>query len=1223
MSRRPCFKKAVIAIATIAMLASPLLEPFASAGTVWNEGPVEFAAGTKESLGLGPNGLSLGGVNGTAINQWARRAFGDPARRYGSATAYDIVHDEVVMFGGEGMPGALGDTWAYNISRNNWTNRNPSVSPPARYGHAMVYDIAHGQVVLFGGVNDSYLGDTWTYDPGTNAWANQSPSYSPPARYEHAMAFDSARGKVVMFGGYAGATLYNDTWAYDPGANTWTNISTSSAPSPRYFHAMAYDGASDKVVLFGGYHGILPAMGDTWAFNPGSNTWTEMSPPTAPAGRYSHTMACDSRGGGVVIFGGYLGTWPLLGDTWRYNYTSGTWTDRNPSGAPSARYEQTMAYDSLRGLMVMFGGLNSTYMADTWTYDPGANDWTDRAPATAPAARCDHAMAYDSAHDKVVLFGGFDGYDYLNDTWAYDLRTGIWTNMSPPAAPPARRYHAMAYDTVNGRTVIFGGYNGSSIGDTWAYDLGGNIWTNMSPPLSPQPRDRHAMVYDIARGEVLMAGGRGLVYDNGTWTYNLTTNTWTGRSLQAWGTTMHAMAYDPVHGVTVMFGGGMDFGNKTFTYDPGTGNWTEMRPATSPPGRYGHAMAYDRAAGGIVLFGGFGYARILKDTWRYDLDAEDWAAMDPPSSPPARWSAAMVFDSSRGGTVLFGGLGDNYFSDTWEYDQLTVSPSGTYTSAPRDAGGQAYFGALSWNASVPAGTTIRFQFRSAPGRLDLLATAFVGPDGTSGTYYTASGQPLNAAHNGSRWLQYRAFFDTSDPGSTPVLRKVTVDYNLLHSVEVVLPRPGDIWSGVRTISWNASDPDNDALYFDIVLIDSKGQPSLLASNLTGRSWQWNTSLFPEGACKLRITARDGHPTIPLSAVAESGAFLVTLAAANRLPSANLVSPANMSTVISGNLTLIWNGSDPDNDPVWYNLTWACGTFDRPDRPFIITQNISYALTGLANATTWFWAVTPYDGKDDGPRTPVWQFTVNISGMVPPNHPPLITSAPAVLAATDVLYVYNVVATDPDNDNITFSLEGPPAGMAIGNMSGTLAWTPSAAGNYSIAVKATDLHGASDIQRFTLQVLAPGPRPVCIITNPPDGATISGTINITGFAVRGATPLDRVEVRIDGGNWQEVSGLDNWRIILHSTDLPNGRHLIEARAACGLNYSDIAKAQMTVKNDSPGPRPYDAGLSIDPLPCLTLILVLMLSFLFTAVYITYKGRAALPPGRAPAPPRRSP
>src|ERR1039457_6660849 len=57
----------------------------------------------------------------------------------------------------------------------NWTQKSPPASPSARSLHSIVYDAAHGQVVLFGGVfqgnNDprvgNFLGDTWIWD-GTN-----------------------------------------------------------------------------------------------------------------------------------------------------------------------------------------------------------------------------------------------------------------------------------------------------------------------------------------------------------------------------------------------------------------------------------------------------------------------------------------------------------------------------------------------------------------------------------------------------------------------------------------------------------------------------------------------------------------------------------------------------------------------------------------------------------------------------------------------------------------------------------------------------------------------------------------------------------------------------------------------------------------------------------------------------------------------------------------------
>jgi hypothetical protein len=50
---------------------------------------------------------------------------------------------------------------------SNWTEQHPQTSPPARLNHAMAYDSAHGQVVLFGGqayLNGAVLNDTWAWD---------------------------------------------------------------------------------------------------------------------------------------------------------------------------------------------------------------------------------------------------------------------------------------------------------------------------------------------------------------------------------------------------------------------------------------------------------------------------------------------------------------------------------------------------------------------------------------------------------------------------------------------------------------------------------------------------------------------------------------------------------------------------------------------------------------------------------------------------------------------------------------------------------------------------------------------------------------------------------------------------------------------------------------------------------------------------------------------------
>ena len=61
-----------------------------------------------------------------------------------------------------------------------------------------------------------YRNDTWTWDG--QAWT-QVADTGPTPRRLHAMAFDSARQRTVLFGGDVGG-ITNDTWEWDGGV--WT-----------------------------------------------------------------------------------------------------------------------------------------------------------------------------------------------------------------------------------------------------------------------------------------------------------------------------------------------------------------------------------------------------------------------------------------------------------------------------------------------------------------------------------------------------------------------------------------------------------------------------------------------------------------------------------------------------------------------------------------------------------------------------------------------------------------------------------------------------------------------------------------------------------------------------------------------------------------------------------------------------------------------------------------
>lgn len=86
-------------------------------------------------------------------------------------------------------------------------------------------------------------------------WLNVSPCPSP--RKGHAMVYDNARERVLLFGGnMKDRNPSGETWEWNGG--DW-NLLTESGPAPRSSHAMAYDSARDRVVLFGGWNlEVLP-----------------------------------------------------------------------------------------------------------------------------------------------------------------------------------------------------------------------------------------------------------------------------------------------------------------------------------------------------------------------------------------------------------------------------------------------------------------------------------------------------------------------------------------------------------------------------------------------------------------------------------------------------------------------------------------------------------------------------------------------------------------------------------------------------------------------------------------------------------------------------------------------------------------------------------------------------------------------------------------------------
>jgi hypothetical protein len=245
----------------------------------------------------------------------------------------------------------------------------PSSGPAARELGGAAYDTRRKSLVMYGGMGlktrEDRRGDTWEWD-GKN-W-RQMTDTSVGTRDHHALAYDEARGKTVMFGGVkSGELLETATWEWD--GVKWAQVATQG-PGGRAHFALVYDSQRKQVVLFGGLGEGYKAHNDTWAWD--GKTWRKLSE-EGPPRRTHHRMAFDSRTGEIILFGGLRTGQPTqaLDDTWIWDGQH--WKEITTTG-PGKRSGHVMAYDAARGKTMLYGGgfwdgKVSTRYEDTWEWD--------------------------------------------------------------------------------------------------------------------------------------------------------------------------------------------------------------------------------------------------------------------------------------------------------------------------------------------------------------------------------------------------------------------------------------------------------------------------------------------------------------------------------------------------------------------------------------------------------------------------------------------------------------------------------------------------------------------------------------------------------------------------------------------------------------------------------------------------------------------------------------
>ncbi|MCK5559790.1 MAG: hypothetical protein KAJ51_04330, partial [Thermoplasmata archaeon] len=313
----------------------------------------------------------------------------------------------------------------------------------------------------------------------------------------------------------------------------WIKQTPAIAPIASNTWVMATIYTDDKVVLLGGL-----ISDDTWEYDLSTNSWVDKTPdpkpPNYPSDKWFPAMASIYGDDKAILFSGSSG-FSFLEDTWEYDSSAGSWTNKTKSTRPPGRYKSAMASIYGHDKVLLFGGDKgfgtSNFLNDTWVYDASDAAWTDKTPLSIPInyphGRVDHAMAAIYGTDKVLLFGGVrDVYNkYFNDTWIYDFSDDNWTRMiTVGSSPGPTAGHRMATIQGDDKVVFFGGWNRfTSLNYTWVYDLSENAWTKIilrDSSMQPSARAWYGFAPIDGEDKIIFFGGMSTTGNNNdTWIY--------------------------------------------------------------------------------------------------------------------------------------------------------------------------------------------------------------------------------------------------------------------------------------------------------------------------------------------------------------------------------------------------------------------------------------------------------------------------------------------------------------------------------------------------------------------------------------------------------------------------------------------------------------------------------------------------------------------------------
>lgn len=364
--------------------------------------------------------IYYGAVNVNDV--WTQRSSTNaPSPRYRQSAVW--TGSELIIWGGIASATTntyLADGGRYTPATDSWTSIPAAGAPLARAYHTAVW--TGTRMIIWGGLTP---GDNPTlsgsrYDPATGSWASTLSAGAPLARSSHTAVWTGT--EMIVYGGsLAGGVAVDDGARYTLATNSWAALPEviQNNPIQRTKHTAIWTGTD--MIIWGGTSSptsFLPVLNTGARYNRASNTWSQLSTNSAPAARAQH--AAVWTGSEMIIWGGAKGTgfpgnegFAALSDGGRYLPSTNTWVSMSLNGPPG-RLEPPALWTG--SALVIYGG----GVANGGVYSPARNTWQSLTLTGAPSERYNPSFVWTGTQG--LFFGGADPFATpaaSNEIWGY------------------------------------------------------------------------------------------------------------------------------------------------------------------------------------------------------------------------------------------------------------------------------------------------------------------------------------------------------------------------------------------------------------------------------------------------------------------------------------------------------------------------------------------------------------------------------------------------------------------------------------------------------------------------------------------------------------------------------------------------------------------------------------------------------------------------------------